>query len=190
MREIRLNGVQYEVKGEITKRAVSPWMAKVSSGSKTYSDFSTAALEEYYDFRNGIGKKRCLGSEARLEFSEGIDFTTEGQAVLGPLVNDTATFGEIPVKIIDFDGSGSLKTYAIGDDLIAEWSGTAWTSRETGLSDPIDAIVVADDTDKYLVVSSATEAKYTTDGTTFTRLKPFGETPSFLTFTEKDDNNK
>ena len=185
MRQINLNGTFYEVKDDIRKSAVSPWIAKIGSGVTEYSDFSTAALEEYHDFRNGIGKNRGLASEARLEFSEGIDFTTEGQAVLDPLVNATATFGKTPVKIIDFDGSGSNKTYAIGDDLIAEWSGSAWTSRETGLSDPIDAIVIQDATDKYLIVSSATTAKYTTDGTTFNDF--YG---SLLDFTEVDTNSK
>lgn len=119
MRQINLNGTFYEIQGDIIKRAVSPWMAKVSSGSKEYSDFSQAALEEYHDFRNGIGKERGGGSLARLKFSEGIDFTTEGKVVLGPLVTTAGTFGVAPVKIIDFQGA----TYAIGSDgTIQKWN--------------------------------------------------------------------
>ncbi len=120
MREINLNGKFYEVKDEIIKRAVSPWIAKVSSGGTEYSDFSTAELEEYFDFRNGIGKNRAVGSEARTQFTEGIDFTTEGQAVLSPLVTTAGSFGVAPVRIIDFENV----TYAIGDNAIRRWNTT------------------------------------------------------------------
>jgi len=127
VREIVLNSKRYQITGEIVQRAINPWQAKVQSGGLTYEDFGQAQLEEYYDFRNGIGKKRGLGSEARLEFSEGIDFTTEGQAVLGGLVNTAGTFGVAPVKIIDFQDA----TYAIGLNLIAKWNtGTsAWDTK-------------------------------------------------------------
>ncbi len=188
MREINLAGKQYKVVGDLVKRAINPWMAKVSSGSREFSDFTSAQLEEYHDFRNGIGLESALPSESnRLWFTEGIDFTTPRSAILGPLVTTAGSFGVAPVKIIDFQGA----TYAIGDDLIAEWtSGTTWTSRETGLSDPIDAIVITDDTDEYLIVSSATEVYYTTDGTTWIRLESFGDSPDFTTYTEVDANTK
>ena len=134
MKQILLNGVYREIKGEITHRAINPWMAKVGSGGTTYKDFSQAELEEYYDFRNGIGKKRGEGSDARLEMSEGVDFTTEGQAVLGPLITTAGTFGVAPVKIIDFQGA----TYAIGSDGTiqvwnvdaSEWEHVQWVSVE------------------------------------------------------------
>ena len=88
MRQILLNGKYYEVVGEVLQRAINPFKGKLgSSGGLEYSDFGAASIEEYHDFRNGIGKNRGEGSEARLEFSEGIDFTIEGQAVLAPLVN-------------------------------------------------------------------------------------------------------
>uniref|UniRef100_A0A6M3IPT3 Uncharacterized protein n=1 Tax=viral metagenome TaxID=1070528 RepID=A0A6M3IPT3_9ZZZZ len=95
MREILLNSVQYKVEDEIIQKAINPYKGKLGgSGSREYGDFSQADAEEYFDFRNGIGKKRGGGADARLDWSDGIDFTTEGQGVLNGLVNtaDYATW--------------------------------------------------------------------------------------------------
>ena len=92
MREITLNSTNYKLApgSEIIQRAINPFKGKLgAAGGLEYSDFSSASLEEYHDFRNGIGKHRAVGSDARLEFSQGIDFSIEGQAVLGPLVTST-----------------------------------------------------------------------------------------------------
>jgi len=180
MRQINLNGVYYPIHSDIVQRRLNPWKAKIGAGGLEYSDFQQAEMEEYFDLRNGIGKKRGVGSDARQDWSEGIDFANEGQAVLGPLVTTAGTFGVAPVKIIDFEGA----TYAIGDSQISKWNtGTsAWDSKDTSLANPIDAIVVTDSTDSYLVVSSAVQAIYTTDGTTWTVL-PFA-------YTEVDTNSK
>ena len=71
MRKINLNGVLYTIKGEITKRAISPWMAKVSSGSREYSDFSQAQLEAYHELRNGIGIESATPADSnRTWFTE------------------------------------------------------------------------------------------------------------------------
>uniref|UniRef100_A0A6M3LFG7 Uncharacterized protein n=1 Tax=viral metagenome TaxID=1070528 RepID=A0A6M3LFG7_9ZZZZ len=126
MREINLAGKYYKIHSDIVQRRLNPWKAKIGAGGLEYSDFSQAELEEYFDFRNGIGKKRGVGSDARQDWSEGIDFTNEGQAVLGPLVNSAGDFGVAPVKIIDFES----KTYAIGDGKIAYSSADtpSWTT--------------------------------------------------------------
>lgn len=126
MRQILLNGKYYKIQGDIIKRAVSPWMAKVSSGSREFSDFSQVQLEEWHDFRNGIGLESMLPAEsARTWFTEGIDFTTPRSAVLGPLVTTAGAFDVAPVKIIDFQD----KTYAIGNNLIAKWITGAETDQ-------------------------------------------------------------
>ena len=173
MRQVLLNSVYYKLAAgtDIIKRALNPFRAKLgTAGSLEFSDFSQASMEEYHDFRNGIGKNRGVGSDARTQWTQGIDFSTEGQAVLSPLVSTAGTFGKAPIKIIDFQSA----TYAIGDDLIAEWtSGTTWTSRETNLSDPIDVLVVTDGTDEYIVASSASTAYYSTDGTTWGELSSY-----------------
>ncbi len=236
MREINLNGVFYEIKGETTHRAINPWKAQVrSAGGSTYSDFSQAEPEEYHDFRNGIGKNRGVGSDARLQWSEGIDFSIEGQAVLAPLVNtvdyatwtastaytagaasalfsfvipttpntycyecttagtshtvEPVTWGTTPggttsegggtvvwtcrnylapIKIIDFQDY----TYIIQNSRILKWDKTnsVLTCVDNTFASPIDAIVVTDGTDEYLIVSSATAALYTVDGTTWDNL--------------------
>jgi len=232
MRQVNLNGVFYSIHSDIQQRRISPWKAKLGSSSGVlYSDFSQAELEEYFDFRNGIGKKRGVGSDARQDFSQGIDFANEGQATLGPLINtaDYPTWAAntaytagaasalfsfvIPstpdgfvyecttagtshatteptwdavlgnttvdntvtwtcraylasVKIIDFESS----TYCIQNSRILKWDGTNLTCVDNTFASPIDAIVITDSTDSYLVVSSATSSLYTTDGTTWAEL--------------------
>ena len=188
MREILLNGNYYQVHSDLHESRINPWKAKLGGASLEYADFSQAELEEFFDFRNGIGKKRGVGSDARLDWSEGIDFTNEGQTVLGPKVNTAGSFGVAPVKIIDFQSG----TYAIGSSLISKWNtGTsAWDSVDTSLASPIDAIVITDSTDEYLVVSSATATLYTTDGTTWiaiadTWISPTGYTDPDSAWTDE-----
>jgi len=130
MRQILFNGVYYPIHSDVQQRRINPWKAKLgaSGAGLTYADFSSADVEEYVDFRNGIGRKRGVGSDYRLDFSEGIDFSVDGQAVLGPLVTTAGSFGTAPIKIIDFQS----KTYALGDFLIGEWntSTLAWDGME------------------------------------------------------------
>jgi len=233
MRQILLNGNYYKISSDIVQRRVNPWKAKLGAGSLTYSDFQNAELEEYFDFRNGLGKKRGVGSDSRLDWSEGIDFANEGQSVLGPLVNtadyptwaantaytagagsalfsfvvpvaahtvcfecttagtshatteptwdttvgNTTSDGTVTwtcraylatVKIIDFEDN----TYIIQNSRILKWDKTnsLLTCVDNTFASPIDAIVITDSTDSYLVVSSATSAFYTTDGTTWSEL--------------------
>ena len=184
MRQIILNDKYYKVTGEIIKRAINPWKASIrTAGGLEYQSFQNAELEEWHDLRNGIGLESELPAEsARLWWSEGIDFSSPRSAVLSPLVTTAGTFGVAPVKIIDFGG----KTYAIGNSKISEWSGSAWTPRDTSLANPTDAIVVTDSTDEYLVVCSATQALYSIDGSIW---KVFLR-EDLSTHTELDDNTK
>ncbi len=223
MREIRLSNKQYKIVGDITQRAINPILAKLgATGGLEYSDFSQATHEEYYDFRDGIGKDRGVGSDARLQWSEGIDFTIDGQTVLGNKINtadyttwvkntayitlnfvvptathtvcfecttpgtshatteptwdttvgNTTADGTVvwtcraylaPIKIIDFQSN----TYIIQNSRILKWNGTKLICVDKTFASPIDAIVILDGTDEYLIVSSASDAIYTTDGATW-----------------------
>jgi len=167
MGEVLLDGIHYEVEGFIQRRNINPRAARFETGLPGYSSFTQGSAKAYKGLRGGTGHKYDDGEE-ECYWSEGLDATHRSSIVLGPKVTTAGTFGVEPVKIIDFKG----KTYAIGDALIAEWNtGTsAWDSKETGISSPLDAIVVTDATDSYLVVSNATSAKYTTDGTTWSTL--------------------
>uniref|UniRef100_A0A6M3LFR1 Uncharacterized protein n=1 Tax=viral metagenome TaxID=1070528 RepID=A0A6M3LFR1_9ZZZZ len=127
MRQVNLNGTYFPIHSDIRTKRINPWKAKLGASSLEYSDFSQAELEEYFDFRNGIGKKRGVGSDSRLDWSEGIDFTSEGQAVLDPLVTTAGTFAEAPVKILDFQDA----TYAVGTSKVSKWntSTSAWDTK-------------------------------------------------------------
>lgn len=120
MREIVLNGVHYTIVGDIIRRSIQPWKPVLGvTGSRQYSDFSQAEMEEYHDFRNGIGLQSDIeGQSARHWWGEGVDVSTARSAVLGPLVSTAGSFGVAPVKILDFQGS----TYAIGDNAIRKWN--------------------------------------------------------------------
>ena len=235
MRQVNLDSKLFRISGEIQRRNINPWTAKIGSGGLEYSDFSQANLKEWHDFRGGMGLESELPSEAgRFYWSEGVNTSIEKCLILGPKITTAGTFAKACTTIFDFNGSGTAMTYAAGDNLIAEWKGDAdwtdahayslanyvnpttdnghcyecttagtsggteppwpttnggtvsdgtdptavvwtcraerWVSRETGLDDPIDSIVVTDTTDSYAVVSSTGAAKYSTNGTTWTTL--------------------
>jgi len=168
MGKVLLDSKYYEVKdGTIQRRNINPRAARFETGIPGYSSFTQGSAEAWKGLRGGIGHKyhTSSGSE-ECYFSDGLDATHRSGIILGPLVNTAGTFGAAPVKIIDFEG----KTYAIGASKISEWSGSAWTSRDTSIAAPLDAIVVTDSTDSYLVVSDATSAIYSTDGTNWGAL--------------------
>ena len=170
MREIRLNNTQYRITDDpITKRSINPWKAPIVGGSKEYSSFQQSDMEEWHDFRNGIGIESALPNEsAKAWWMEGVDVSSARSTILGPLVTTAGSFGVAQVRLIDFGG----KTYGVGHNLIAEWNtGTsAWDSKHTGLANPVDATVMRDSTDEYLVVSSASTAVYSIDGTSWSAL--------------------
>lgn len=169
MGKVLLDSEYYDVVGDIQRRNINPRAARFEVGVPGYSSFTQASVEAWKGMRGGIGRKyqQSSGTE-ECYWSEGVDASHDTGIILGPEVTTAGTFGKAPVTIIDFEGG----TYAIGDDLIAKWNtGTsAWDSKDTGVSDPIDAIVVTDSTDTYLVVSNATAARYTTDGTNWAAL--------------------
>ena len=80
MREIVINGKAYQLAAgtEIEKRQLNPFKAKLgSAGGLEFSDFGVASMEEYHDFRSGIGLTSDLPAESnRIEWSQGIDLST------------------------------------------------------------------------------------------------------------------
>lgn len=172
MGKVLLDEKYYTVKdGTIQRRNINPRAARFETGEPGYASFTSGSAKAYKGLRGGIGKRYDTGGGTEDSYwTEGLDATHHSGIIQGPKINTAGTgegvFGAAPVKIIDFEG----KTYAIGASKISEWSGTAWTSRETGISSPLDAIIVTDATDTYLVVSNATSAKYTTDGTSWNAL--------------------
>ena len=169
MSQVLLDGKYYPVKdGTIQRRNINPRAARFDTGIPGYASFTAGSAEAWKGLRGGIGHKYYSSGSEECFWSEGLDATHRSGVILGPKVNTAGTFGVAPVKIIDFEGS----TYAIGNNAISKWNtGTsAWDSKKADFASPIDAIVFTDSTDTYLVVSSATAATYTTDGTTWNTL--------------------
>lgn len=170
MGEVLLDSKYYKVKdGTIQRRNINPRAARFETGIPGYSSFTQGSAEAWKGLRGGIGHRyhTSSGSE-ECYWSEGLDASHRSGIVQGPKINTAGTFGAAPVAIIDFES----KTYAIGASKISQWNtGTsAWDSKETGIASPLSVFVVTDSTDTYLVVSDATSAKYTTDGTTWNTL--------------------
>ena len=143
MRQINLNGIFYALapNSNIVQRAVNPFKGKLGgTAGLEFSDFSSASIEEYHDFRNGIGLESALPDDsARLWWSEGIDFSTARSAVLGPLVTTAGSFGAAPVRILDFVSEG--KTYAISNTAVKQWDAgeSGWVSQGALIEDCEDA---------------------------------------------------
>jgi len=164
MRKVLLDTEYYDITGEIHRRNINPRAARFETGVPGYSSFTQASVEPWKGLRGGIGHKyqESSGSE-ECWWSEGVDASHHGGVILGPAVSTAGTFGVAPVKIIDFKGS----TYAIGNNAISIWDTTGtphWDSVKADFASPIDAIVVTDPTNTYLVVSSATTAIYSVTG--------------------------
>ena len=171
MRQVILDDVRFQIKGEITERQQNPWKASLDvSGVTGYSSFSKASVTRWQGLRGGIGRKYQKGTGTEeLWFSEGLDTSLDGGIILGPKVNTAGTFGAAAIKIIDFRGV----TYAIGDSVCKKWNTetSAWdTADASALASPLDAIVVTDETSTYLVVSNFNSARYSTDGITWNAL--------------------
>jgi hypothetical protein len=167
MKQVILNSEYYNIEGSVVRRRLNPRAAQISSGEMTYADFSRVGLMEYHDTRGGIGLESELKDQiARLWWSEGLDTSHEKCLILNPKVTTAGTFAKACIGIFDFGG----KTYGYGDNLIAEWNvaGSSWTSRETGLNDPISHCIVTDETNTYAVISSATTSYHSTDGASWT----------------------
>ena len=99
--------------------------------------------------------------------------TTPGNTTADGTVVWTCRNYLAPIKIIDFQDN----TYVIQNSRILKWDGTNLDCVDNSLPDPIDAIVVTDSTDEYLIVSSTIGSIYTTDGTTWS-IFPFFVNPT------------
>lgn len=169
MAQVKLDDKYYTVKdGTIQRRNINPRAARFETGIPGYSSFTSGSAEAWKGLRGGVGHKYQEGSgKEECYWSEGLDATHHSGIIQGPKINTAGTFGAAPVKIIDFES----KTYAIGASKISQWSGTSWgTPKDTSIASPLDAIVVTDSTDSYFVVSDATSAIISTDGSNWSAL--------------------
>jgi hypothetical protein len=172
-REVLLDSNYYEITDDIHRRNINPRAARFETGPSGYSSFTQASVEAWKGMRGGIGHKyqKSSGTE-ECWWSEGVDSSHDGGIILGPKINTAGTgdgaFGVAPVKIIDFEDS----TYAVGNNKIAKWntSTSAWDTKKNDFASPLDAIVVTDSTDSYLIVTSGTAAVYSTNGTSWPAL--------------------
>jgi hypothetical protein len=121
MSEITLNGYQFPIKGKVRERVISPWTAKIASGSVDFGSFQPCDILEYADCRGGIGLETAKAESDQVWWSEGVETTKERYITLGPLVSSAGNFGTPLLKACDFGGV----TYFFGNEVTKYWNGTA-----------------------------------------------------------------
>ena len=149
-------GPKINTAGAFGSDAYTAWAANTAYNKGVFRRATT--------YNNHIYECTTAGTSGATEPTWG---TTDGGTTSDGSVTWTCRSVEI-IKVFDFEGA----TYAVAQNMIAKWDTTtsAWVAKETGLANPLDAIVVADETDTYAVVSSSTTAKYSSDGTSWNAL--------------------
>lgn len=172
---VTLNDKRIEIVGEITEKQVAPWAAKIGTGATEFGNYLPCDVKEWRDLRGGLGLESEEKPTNRFYWSEGVETTKEGYIVPGPYIETAGALGATPIKLIDYKGTGSWKTYVIADDICSVWnpSGTpAWddTDDGTALTDPTDMMVATDATATYLLTCNGTEIRYTSNGTSWSQM--------------------
>ena len=158
---VTLNGHQIDIKGKVKERTISPWTAKISSGSVDFGSFQPCDIIEWADCRGGIGLEQSNAESDQIAWSESVETTKERYLTLGPLVTSGGDFTTPLLKAIDL---GSY-TYFFGNSVSKYWTGSALAEADTSpLATPTDAIVYKDNTNTYLAVCNGTSARYATTG--------------------------
>uniref|UniRef100_A0A6M3KFA0 Uncharacterized protein n=1 Tax=viral metagenome TaxID=1070528 RepID=A0A6M3KFA0_9ZZZZ len=167
--KITLNKVQYDI-DSIQEKQVTPFTAKISSGTVEWGDYAPCSIHEYRDFRGGLGLESEEKPSGRFYWSNGAETTKEGYLTLGPLVSTAGAFGVQPSRMEDFTVSGTKRTFVIGNSICKYWT-TDWQQADaSALATPTDSMVVTDGTATYLVICNGVDVRYTSDGTTWSTL--------------------
>lgn len=149
-------GPKVNTAGAFGNNAYTAWVQNTSYSAGVFVK-ATTYNSHIYECKTG---GTSAGTEPTWPTTDGTEKT-----------DNTVTWTCRSVVIADIFNFGG-KVYAYSQNMIAEWDVTNsdWDAKETGLADPIDHAVFTDSTATYAVVSSATAAKYTTDGATWTTL--------------------
>jgi hypothetical protein len=167
--KIILNSKQYDVEN-IVEKQVSPFITKIGNASLEWQNYAHCDVEEYRDFRGGLGLESEESLTGRFYWSDSVETTKEGYITLGPLVTTAGTFGAAPVTMQDFPVSGTMRTFAFGNSVAKYWT-TSWqTADSSALANPTDSIVATDATSNYLIVCNGADVRYTSDGTSWSSL--------------------
>ena len=160
MGKIVLNDKVLDVEGEVQEQQVSPSSAKISSGQVEFGNYGLSDIEEYGDFRGGLGLESEEKASNKFAWANGVETIKARLTTLGPLVTTAGAFASTPYKIIDFENI----TYGLKTEDCYYWNtGTsAWsdTTAASPLATPTDAIVFKDETDNYLIVCNGSKATY------------------------------
>ena len=131
-----LNNQRLPIRGQVSWRRITPFPAQFTTTSPGENDYTPTRKQRWSALKSGMGKDKWTPEDNdRYWEANNVDASQEIQT-LASLVTTMGTFGAEPVKIIKFKDA----IWAIGHNQISRWSGTAWVSKKTGLSNPTDAV--------------------------------------------------
>ena len=132
-----LNGERLPIKGSVNWKRITPFPNQFMTTAPTENDYTPTRKQKWGNLKGGMGKNKWTPEDDdRYWEADGVDASREIQT-LSALVTTLGSFGQVPVKIIKF----ADRIWAIGNNQISYWSGSAWTSVKTDLPNPTDAVV-------------------------------------------------
>lgn len=160
--QVILNSNPIEIDGKVIERQVSPWSAKISTGSQEFADFLPCSIREYSDLTGGIGLDSEKSVTDRLMWSESAETTKAGEITSGPEALAVGALGATPLKIIEFGGV----EYVFSNSASHYNNSGTWTATgdASALATPTDAIVFKDSTATYLIVCNGSDVRYAATG--------------------------
>ena len=136
-RYIWLNGIHFPVEGNIVWDKITPFPQQLMTAAPGVSDYTPTSKQVWSKLKSGMGVEKWTPEDNdRYAEASGVDASINMQS-LAPYVTTLGTFGAEPVKIIKFEG----RIWAIGNNQISYWTGSAWTSVKTDFPNVTDAIV-------------------------------------------------
>lgn len=135
--KVYLNGVSLPIAGAILWQKITPFPEQLMTSAPGVADYTPTSKQVWGKLKGGMGIEKWTPEDAdRYWTADGVDASINMQS-LAPLVTTLGSFGVAPVKIIKF----ADKIWAIGNNQIAYWTGSAWTSVKTDFSNPTDATI-------------------------------------------------
>ena len=141
-RTIFLNDIEYPIVGPVVWTRLSPFPSQIITGPATVQNYAPTTKHFTDNMKQGMGiEKWKPGLNDRYWYADGVD-ASKNTIVLGPLVTTMGTYGAEAVKIIGF----ADKIWAIGNNKISYWDGSAWQAAKSDFPNPTDAVVFYEST--------------------------------------------
>lgn len=133
-----LNNQKLPIEGSVAWQRITPFPNQLMMSAPCVSDYTPTSKQSWDKLKSGMGLEKWTAQDNdRYWEADGVDASINMQS-LAPLVTTMGSFGAQPVKLIKFNN----QIWAIGNNMIAYWTGTAWipANPTPPLSNPTDAV--------------------------------------------------